>query len=69
MERQKYTREIKLEAVRLIKDRGVSCAQAGKIWVCIRHGFADLTHRERDTSFERLLQFYQEIQDILSRTI
>jgi len=28
MERRKFTREFKLEAVRLIKDRGVSYAQA-----------------------------------------
>lgn len=28
MERRKFTREFKLEAVRLIKDRGVSVAQA-----------------------------------------
>jgi transposase len=30
MERRKYTREFKLEAVRLIKDRGVSYAQASQ---------------------------------------
>jgi transposase len=30
MERRKFTREFKLEAVRLIKDRGVSYAQAGQ---------------------------------------
>jgi transposase-like protein len=28
MERRKFTREFKLEAVRLIRDRGVSYAQA-----------------------------------------
>ena len=28
MERRKFTRELKLEAVKLIKDRGVSYAQA-----------------------------------------
>ncbi|EAQ34245.1 transposase [Nitrobacter sp. Nb-311A] len=28
MERRQFTREFKLEAVRLIKERGVSCAQA-----------------------------------------
>jgi transposase-like protein len=28
VERRKFTREFKLEAVRLIKERGVSCAQA-----------------------------------------
>ncbi len=27
MERRKFTREFKLEAVRLIKERGVSCAK------------------------------------------
>ena len=30
MERRKFTREFKLEAVRLIKDRGVSFAQASQ---------------------------------------
>jgi transposase len=30
MERQKFTCEFKLEAVRLIKDRGVSVAQASR---------------------------------------
>ena len=30
MERQKFTREFKLEAVRLIKDRGVSYVQASQ---------------------------------------
>ena len=30
MERRKYTREFKLEAVRLIKDRGVSYARASQ---------------------------------------
>jgi len=30
MERRKFTREFKLEAVRLIKDRGVSVAQASQ---------------------------------------
>lgn len=30
MERRKYTREFKLEAVRLIKERGVSIAQASR---------------------------------------
>ena len=31
MERRKFTREFKLEAVRLIKERGVSYAQASPI--------------------------------------
>ena len=30
MDRRKYTREFKLEAVKLIKDRGVSVAQASR---------------------------------------
>ena len=30
MERRKFTREFKLEAVRLIKERGVSYAQASQ---------------------------------------
>jgi transposase-like protein len=29
-QRRKFTREFKLEAVRLVKDRGVSAAQAAK---------------------------------------
>ena len=37
MERRKFTREFKLEAVRLIKERGVSYAQASQTLVCIRH--------------------------------
>jgi transposase-like protein len=35
MERRKFTREFKLEAVRLIKERGVSYARLRKISVCI----------------------------------
>ena len=31
MERRKFTREFKLEAVRLIKQRGVSFAQASQV--------------------------------------
>ena len=34
MERRKFTREFKLEAVRLIKDRGVSYAQASQDLKC-----------------------------------
>ena len=30
MERKRYTREFKLEAVRLVKERGVSVAQASR---------------------------------------
>jgi transposase len=30
MQRRKFTREFKLEAVKLIRDRGVSCAQASQ---------------------------------------
>lgn len=30
MERRKFSREFKLEAVRLVQDRGVSCAQAAR---------------------------------------
>jgi len=36
MERRKFTREFKLEAVKLIKERGVGYAQASKIWVFTR---------------------------------
>ncbi len=34
MERRKFTREFKLEAVRLIKDRGVVCSmsRSGNVW-------------------------------------
>ena len=40
MERRKFTREFKLEAVRLIKDRGVSYVQASQeSWACIRRSF------------------------------
>ena len=35
MERRKFTREFKLEAVRLIKDRGVSFGQASETWASI----------------------------------
>jgi transposase len=34
MERRKFTREFKLEAVRLIKDRRVSYVQASQAWAC-----------------------------------
>jgi transposase-like protein len=40
MERRKFTREFKLEAVRLIKDRGVSYVQASQTWACIRRSCA-----------------------------
>ena len=40
MERRKFTREFKLEAVRLIKDRGVSYVQAAQDLVCIRRSCA-----------------------------
>jgi transposase len=32
MERRKFTREFKLEAVKLIRDRGVTVAQAARAW-------------------------------------
>ena len=37
MERRKFTREFKLEAVRLIKERGVSYAQASQNLGCTSH--------------------------------
>jgi transposase-like protein len=37
MDRRKFTREIKLEAVRLIKERGVSYAQASQDLSLISH--------------------------------
>ena len=40
MERRKFTREFKLEAVRLIRQRGVSYAQASQIWAFIRRSCA-----------------------------
>ena len=39
MERRQYTREFKLEAVRLIKQRGVSYAQASQTLVFIRRNY------------------------------
>ena len=36
MERRKFTREFKLEAVQLVKDRGVSVAQARRTWTFTR---------------------------------
>jgi transposase-like protein len=35
MERRKFTREFKLEAVRLIKERGVSYVQASQDYLCL----------------------------------
>lgn len=32
MERRKFTREFKVEAVKLIKDRGITLAQAARDW-------------------------------------
>ena len=40
MERRKFTREFKLEAVRLIKDRGVRMCGRRKTSVCISRSFA-----------------------------
>ena len=40
MERLKFTREFKLEAVRLIKERGVSYVQASQDLACIRRSCA-----------------------------
>ena len=40
MERRKFTREFKLEAVRLIKERGVRMRRPRKTWGCIRPSFA-----------------------------
>ena len=42
MERRKFTREFKLEAVRLIKDRGVSYAQASQDLECASVAVAQL---------------------------
>ena len=51
MERRKFTREFKLEAVRLIRDRGVSYAQAsqdlGVHASQLRHKFNIDTRRKR----------------------
>ena len=35
MERRRFTREFKLEAVKLIRDRGVSYVQAAQDLVCV----------------------------------
>ena len=40
MERRKFTREFKLEAVRLIKDRGVSYCRHRRIWVSTHRNYA-----------------------------
>ena len=40
MERRKFTREFKLEAVRLIKDRAVVCPGRSKTWMCISRSCA-----------------------------
>ena len=42
MERRKFTREFKLEAVRLIKERGVSYAQAAQDLECASVAVAQL---------------------------
>ncbi len=42
MERRKFTREFKLEAVRLIKERGVSYAQASHDLECASVAVAQL---------------------------
>ena len=42
MERRKFTREFKLEAVRLIKERGVSYAQASQDLACASVAVAQL---------------------------
>ena len=50
MERRKFTREFKLEAVRLIKERGVSYAQASqdlRVREAGRYGLYDLDRLER----------------------
>jgi transposase-like protein len=36
MERRRHTREFKIEAVRLVQERGVSVRQATPISTCIR---------------------------------
>ena len=41
MQRRKFTREFKVEAVRLIKERGVAVAQAVEIWMSTRMFFAN----------------------------
>jgi transposase-like protein len=40
MERRQFTREFKLKAVRLIKDRGVSYVRRHGICACIRRSCA-----------------------------
>ena len=42
MERRMFTREFKLEAVKLLKERGVSVAQASRDLGCARDGAAQL---------------------------
>jgi transposase-like protein len=41
MQRRRFGREFKVEAVRLIRERGESVAQAGAIWMFTRMSFAN----------------------------
>lgn len=41
MERRKFTREFKLEAVKLVRERGVTMAQAAGIWACTAMCYSD----------------------------
>jgi hypothetical protein len=53
MERRKFTREFKLEAVRLIKERGVSCRmpdQGKVLWPVARNGVSQSVVAFMETS-------------------
>ena len=39
--RRKFSREFKIEAVRLVRERGVSVAQASRDSICMRTFFAN----------------------------
>jgi transposase len=48
MERQHFTREFKLEAVKLVKERGVAVAQPRAIWECTGICCGSVRDFERD---------------------
>ncbi len=54
MERRKFTREFKLEAVRLIRDRGVSYAQASQDLSVHKFAIAQLDEEVRGGPATRL---------------
>jgi putative transposase len=53
MRRRKFSREFKLEAVKLVTERGVTVAQAARIWTCMRMCCANgcVSSARRSTAF------------------